>query len=127
MGRQVSYFCVNSKGERREVTAQFVGGVFEQIFAGFGGFALPMISGGGIVLGTLMIVVGAIFSRRRPAPIAGVEYTAVRPAESYSGWSIPPNADLTERLRQVEAARQAGLISYDEYKRLRQEILDAMQ
>jgi len=126
-GRQVSYFCVNSKGERREVTGQFVGGMFEQVFGSFGGFALPMIGGGVMTVGILLTVVGAIFGRRRPSPFADIQYPAMSPSEGYGAWSSPPNANLTERLRQVEAARQAGLISYEEYKRLRQEILDAMQ
>lgn len=126
-GRPITYYCVDSKGERREVTGAFVGGMMNQVFGSFGGFALPMIGGGVMTIGILLTVVGAIFSRRRANAFANVGDTTTFPNVSAS-WSGSTNttADLSARLLQVEEARRAGLISYEEYKRLRQDILDAM-
>ena len=125
-GREVSYYCVNSKGERREVTGQFVGGMLGQVFGSFGVFTLPMIGGSVMTVGIVLIVMGAIFSRRRGNAFASAGCTSSFPSTSAP---LPNsiNTDLSARLQQVEEARRAGLISYDEYKRLRQDILDARQ
>jgi hypothetical protein len=36
-------------------------------------------------------------------------------------------SDLSARLRQLDEARKAGLITQDEYDRLRQQLLDSLQ
>lgn len=51
---------------------------------------------------------------------AGLQQGKAAPGAAGSG-------DLTNRLRQLDEARKAGLISQEEYDRLRQQILDKMQ
>jgi hypothetical protein len=43
---------------------------------------------------------------------------------SASTWTMPTGGDLTDKLRQLQDAKDKGLLSQDEYDRLRQEILD---
>jgi hypothetical protein len=48
-------------------------------------------------------------------------------ASMQSGGSVTSGDDLLNKLRQLEEARRANLISQEEYDRLRQQILDSMK
>jgi hypothetical protein len=65
--------------------------------------------------------------------------SAVNTASGSAGWAVPgsgvmsvntgstgKNASLTQRLKELQEARDAGLISAVEYDRMRQQILDSM-
>jgi hypothetical protein len=47
-------------------------------------------------------------------------------AEQASNFNMPTGGDLTERLRQLQEARDQGLISEQEFQRIRQQILDSL-
>jgi hypothetical protein len=134
----VQYYCVNDAGVRRDVTGQFVGGMIGQVFGGIGSIAIPIVSSMLLVPGIILLVLGAIFSRRRAGGGNVVVRTYTYGGGTPSRFAFPDdptviaqqnpaeNDDLSKRLIQLDAARKAGLISEDEYARKRQEILDSM-
>jgi len=100
--------CINPQGQRRDVTTRW-------ITIGVSGFTITFVIG--IVL-EFVLILNAI--RRRIA-------RAVRPQTV--GVVVPPPpvaVSLSDQLSQLDAAQKAGLITYDEYERLRQEILKKM-
>lgn len=146
-GRNVRYFCVDDAGERREVTGDFVEGMLGNV----GGALLPMLSGGLVTIisplvltfGFILAIIGFAFSRRRRSPTItqyvysagqGIPPTYTMPTtqtptpSANLGFPTKPAArgDLTAKLRQLDEARQANLISDDEYQRMRKEILDSI-
>lgn len=60
--------------------------------------------------------------------LAGMKLDALTRDQVVSGTSVGSGmtSDLTSRLKQIEQARDAGLITEDEYSRLRREILDSL-
>jgi hypothetical protein len=143
-GRTVRYFCVDDSGERREVTGDFVQGMLGDV----GAAIMPMLSGSLITIispliltfGFILAILGFVFSRRRPRTVTQYVYTtgqgipqtfntpSRQPPSTTFSFPTQPQArgDLTAKLRQLDEARQANLISEDEYQRMRQEILDSM-
>ena len=103
--------CVNTQGQRRDVTTRW-------IIIGLGGFAFTFLFG--IVL-EVVLIINAI--RRRIA-------RSIMPRDTYA--SVPMSTPMTaaaplkDQLRQLEDAKKAGLITFDEYDRLRSEILSKM-
>ena len=174
-GRNVNYFCVDAQGNRREVTGEFVEGLFgdtSNIFGNvFGGISsgFPFIIV--IMIGTLLLIVGVMIAimRRmnaRPqminpysmsnyfpstpsAPMGGQPvqptytqqpYVQQPYAQQQQPYTPPPQPtpaapspaasapqDLATKLRQLEEARNSGLISLAEYQTTRQRILDEMK
>jgi len=142
----VRYFCENLEGQRREVTAQFVENIFGEIstifpalggsllfvgLCGLGGLLafigfLAVIIGGGSRSKTVNVPVGVPTGTR----LGGQPISSSADLASFLGSSSSKptsNTDLTARLRQLENALKNGLISQEEYDRLRQQILDSMQ
>jgi hypothetical protein len=160
-GRSVRYYCESENGTRREVTGEFVQGLFGQVgnlFSGFGsGFPFIIVS----MVGVLLLIVGILWSvsRRLSArpqmmtpysampynpptanmPVSGQPMTNYPPSAAYpqQPYGVPqppyappaPNApqDLAGKLRSLEEARNAGLISPSEYQQARQSLLDEMR
>jgi hypothetical protein len=168
-GRNVRYFCEDAQGNQREVTGEFVEGLFGQtdnifnsVFGGIStGFPFILV----IMLGTLFLIVGVMIAvmRRmntRPQminpygmsnyyppstgvpmggqPMMNTPSQTQQPyvQQPYTSPSQPPAApppaanapqDLATKLRQLEEARNAGLISMAEYQATRQRILDEMK
>jgi hypothetical protein len=130
-GRNVRFFCVDSSGERREVTGDFVQGMFGDVLQGLGSFAIPLLSSCVLTVGIIFAVIGALLSRRGRGGYA----TAVPAYQSFQ--QMQPTSivnqlqqqggDLSTRLRKLDEALQANLITKDEYERLRQAILDQMK
>lgn len=171
--RSVRYFCVDAQGNRREVTGDFMEGVFGQFGDTFGGVfggistGFPFIVV--IMIGTLFLIVGVLIAvmRRMNArpqminpygmssyyppstgvPMGGQPTTPPYTQQPYVQQpyaqqqpytpptqqppASPPVAnapqDLATKLRQLEDARNSGLISMAEYQATRQRILDEMK
>jgi hypothetical protein len=147
----VQYFCETTAGVRRDVTASFVNGLFGQA-SGFVGQIGQMVGkqfmwAGLLTLGIILMVIGAIITRIRsggavvrygpqvyvngqPVMPGGQVYVNGQPMTSQaSDWQKAASASstsLADKLRQLENARNAGLITSDEYDRARQAIIKEM-
>jgi hypothetical protein len=152
-GREVRMYCEDREGEQRDVTTQAVTTIIGAFGLPFGlGLALLLI---GIIfaavgwtrrLASVSNVPVTVYSNQPGQP--GVQYstTTVRMNDQ----QIPPEAaeiikqvmggfqasaqsfqsgddSLVTKLRQLDEARDAGLISSTEYDRMRQQILDNMK
>lgn len=153
MARELTLYCEDNEGQRREVTGRsiaisvvafvvaFVGGLLLTIAASFrltARWSRRLISGAMAAGGPVRV-----YSNTPDGP---VEYSTTV-VDAKDG-QIPPEAadmirqvmqgfqgttpglsrndDLSSKLRQLEAARRDGLISQTEYDRVRQQILDSM-
>ncbi|MBA3871567.1 MAG: hypothetical protein H0X30_20670 [Anaerolineae bacterium] len=151
-GSSVTMYCVNNDGIKRDVTEQFgnsmvsqVGGIFENMLPNLLGSVIYVVL---IPVGVVLTIIGLIFSRRRSGTVSfGVPVVSSTGFTSYttqnSGGRVDLNqviqqardmkatatgsGDLTTRLKQLEDARNAGLISQTEYDRTRQQILDTLK
>jgi hypothetical protein len=142
-GRSVRYFCEDEQGSRREVTGEFVQGLFGQvgnIFGGMGsGFSFIIVS----MIGVLLLIVGVlvVINRRlsaRPQMMmpynATPYYPPAAPSSPYdpaftapqppAAPSAPVPQDLNSKLRALQEARDAGFISITEYEKARQHLVD---
>lgn len=133
-GRQVSYFCVNDAGERREVTGSFVQGMLGQVFGSIPSMFIPALGGCVLTVGVLFVVIGFILSARRrginrvTVPAYGFDFpTNPTTTPAPRARQQPQSGDLSAKLRQLDEARQSGLLTEDEYQRMRKEILDSMR
>ena len=150
-GSPVQVYCVNGEGNRRDVTGEFaesmMGGV-EGIFSGvLSSMASSVIYFVIMGVGLVLTIIGMIISRRRRpfAPVSfggagGTVYTTSFGSQN-AGTAVDLNqliqqarqmktatsGDLTARLKQLEDALKAGLISQVEYERARQNILDSLK
>ena len=100
--------CITPQGQKRDVTARW-------ITTGLAGFAFTFLFG--VVLNIVLVLnaIRRLIGRRmRPKSSSAV----VVPA--------PVEVSLSDQLRQLEEAHKAGLVSFDEYDRLRQELLKKM-
>lgn len=131
----VQYYCVNDAGVRRDVTGNFVQGMLGEAFGGVGSLLIPIISSFLCVPGLILLVLGLIFSRRRVANSNVVVRTYSYGSPTGSRFQFPDDPttplqttsdDPSARLMKLDAVRKAGLITEDEYTRIRQEILDSM-
>jgi hypothetical protein len=180
-GRNVRYYCEDAQGNQREVTGEFVEGlfgdtsnIFSDVFGGISsGFPFIVL----IMIGTLFLIIGVMTAIMRrvnnrpqminpysmsnfypsnpPAPMGGQPVTPTYTQQPYGqqpyvqqqpyaqpqpSYTPPPqqppaapppaaNApqDLATKLRQLEEARNSGLISLAEYQSTRQRILDEMK
>ena len=147
----VAMYCVNNDGVKRDVTEQFgnsmvsqVGGIFENMLPNLLGSVIYVVL---IPVGVVLTIIGLIFSRRRSSAVSfGVPVVSSTGFSSYTtqnaGGRVDLNqviqqardmkaaagsSDLTTRLKQLEDARNAGLISQTEYDRTRQQILDTLK
>jgi hypothetical protein len=127
--RSVRYYCVNDAGERREVTGSFVTGMLGDAFSGLGTLLIPLVGSCFCTVGIFATIFGWLFARRHPLRVATANNFAF-PDDNFLGTqtplsTIPENQRaLASKLRQLEDARSAGLISEDEYQRLRREALN---
>ena len=150
----LTLYCVNDNGDKRDVTEEFgnsmvsqVGDIFGGVFSGLLGTAVYFVL---IAVGLVVTIIGLLISARRHAPTVafgvpvsgGVGYTTSTFNPQGSGGTIDLNqviqqardmkaasgsTDLSTRLKQLEDARNAGLISQTEYDRARQQILDTLK
>jgi|FLYN01.1.fsa_nt_gi hypothetical protein len=147
-GRSFSAFCEDAEGQQRDVTGR--------TFAIMGGaFAVPFLLGLLLAVGALVAMVNRGSKRAGAVPASGFQpgerftHASVITVNGQQVDSLPPEAaevlqqvmsgfqatasqlasqqnDLPGKLRQLQEARDAGLITEDEYNRVRQQILDKM-
>lgn len=139
----VVYTCVDPQGNRRDVTGEFaekmVGDLAGALNFNFSfspiGLVLP-------ILGVVLIFAGLLIRGRKAETVdvpgvagsfPGARVMRIDPRTGKApvdlGQIIRQNTggvDLTTRLKQLEDARSQGLISQEEYDRLRKQILDSM-
>ncbi len=149
--RPIRLYCVDSAGNRREVTGDFA----ENLVGGIGGIVSGVMSSmmGSVIYfvllgaGIVLTMIGLIIGRRRTQTLpmnfggaGGTVYTTSFNTQNPGG-SVDLNqliqqarqmktasgGDLTSRLKQLDEALKAGLISQTEYDRARQNILDTMK
>lgn len=115
-------YCIDKDGDRRNETGRWA-------LLGGGGFTIPFL------IGLFVLIAGTNRSARNSAPTLMTTGTPVNfgTPSNYGtsasfGSSPAPSAGrtLSERLKQIDDARNQGLITADEYDRLRKEILDEM-
>jgi hypothetical protein len=147
----------NRRDINSEYFGNMFGDITGTVFGSIGQFGVGIIASFGIGLGIILIVIGSIMNRfRRRADginpylggtgfnvTTGLPQVSVQRMDLNSdfapfipGQSAPVgsanagaanNANLTDRLRQLEQARRENLISQAEYDRMRKEILDQMR
>lgn len=128
----VRYFCVSAAGERREVTGSFVQGMLGQAFGSVPAMFLPMIGGCVLAVGIFFTIIGLVLSARRrvlASPTVVTQRYAFDFPPDQSDTPAPRASeatDLAAKLRQLDQARDSGLITEDEYQRKRQQIIDGL-
>lgn len=114
-------FCQSATGVRREVTTRW-------FLFGIVGFLAPFLIG-------LFAVIFGVSRNVKNTAAQALEMAQMGGNAQYFGFDVPvstvsgmpsQNATLSARLKQIEDARAAGLITSEEYDRLRQEILNDM-
>ena len=140
-GYSMTPYCVNSDYQREDLTGKWV-------LVGGGGFLIPFL------IGLFLTISGANRAVRRRVttlqvnssgvPASGVEFkdgvlkvggmqikmdnlNADQIRAQMGGFPAGGSGDLTEKLRQLQEAKDNGLISSSEYDRMRQKILDDMR
>ncbi len=142
-GRSVAYYCEDSAGNRRDVTGDFasdlLGSVSTNLF-GAPNLRVEYLAAAG--LGLVLLLVGVFSGLRsknvdvRPgvavnAPFGGQAVTwtvpeGTRPTLAERIQQAGSTSNLADKLRELDIARGANLITEEEYQRMRQQILDSM-
>lgn len=142
-GQEILFFCQDSQGRRRDITGAYV-------VVAIVGFIVPFLLGLFMVIGSVRRMVARAASQMMRIPAGGMVSLPGMPRSSNmqvtghdvsagsnvndfiqqafnaSQQEIARGDDLSSRLRKLDEARDAGLISGDEYQRARQKILDAL-
>lgn len=156
-GRELTIYCENNEGQQRDITMQaittmivvflvpFVVGLVLALIGGIAAFAgwTRRLASSGSIAGVPVTVYSStpgesvryttttvrMNNQEIPAEAAEVikQVMAGFQASAGSFQAGGANDDLVTKLRQLEEARDAGLISAAEYDRTRQRILDSMK
>lgn len=146
-GQEILFFCQDRQGRRRDIT-----GIY--IIAAIAGFIVPFLLGLFMVIGSVRrmiaqaarqitgIPAGVPAGGRMSIPGGAVTPTRRTAARDISGSTniddyiqqafnasqreIARGTDLASRLRKLDEARDAGLISGEEYRRAREKVLDSL-
>jgi hypothetical protein len=131
-GRPISYYCVDTLGNEREVTGDFVTDLMGDATNTTASMITSSFLWTGVILaGVFFTVVGAILGAKK----GGRGYTIrvngqpiVMGGQSMNvANSMPMGAssqDTAVRLQKLDQVYQTGMISREEYERARQKILD---
>lgn len=114
--------CRNSDRQERDVTGRWM-------LIGIAGFLVPFLIGlfmfiGGVNRGVRRVVTTANGDVILPTPTTTIFGNKELVNSAMNAMRSAGSKSLTEKLQQVQDARDKGLISSEEYDRLRQEILD---
>lgn len=133
-GRPTVMYCVNAEGTKRNVTGDFVqgmaGGVSQQVLGLISGFTIPSaLCGLGIMFMVIGVIASALGRGRQQAQVYTTGYTTIPNTgfQQPQQFNVNQGGTLNEKLRQLENARNQGLITQSEYDRMRQDILDSMK
>lgn len=133
--RAVAYTCTDGAGVRRDVTEEFGNGLLDDSLDKATGFATRLLlSIGVMMLGSVLLVAGIVMKVKGMIPsFSGAGHRAVnfqtvdlRPTARTEAAARPaadPADGLAQRLRALQVARDAGLLSAEEYERLRADTL----
>jgi hypothetical protein len=115
--------CVSENGESRDVTENWT-------FISAAIFAIPFLLGlFAFIGGVTRIGAKTLAAQAAAASTAAANTTPVASgsAQNLAGSQTftPQGKSLTERLKEIQDARNSGMITSDEYERLRREILDS--
>jgi hypothetical protein len=108
LGIVITPYCVNGQA-RRDVT-------FRWITLGLSGFAF-------VFLFDIVLQIALILNAIRHAIFRSIRRRNSTPSQPVNIPVPPAPVSLKDQLQQLEDAQKAGLITYDEYDRLRQDIL----
>jgi hypothetical protein len=107
----MNVYCIDQEATRRDETGRWA-------LIGAGVFIVPFLLGlFGVIAGSSQ---NARSDRSRSATISMQNMAGFTPT------GIGSSPTLTERLKQIQQARDAGMITSEEYERLRKEALDAL-
>lgn len=113
VGLAITPYCISRSGQKSDVTTRW-------LLIGAGGFGVTMLFG--IVLDIMLALNGF---RRAVVQLAIRRNT---PPRFPTTPTMPPTPDLelslSDKLKQLDEARKSGLISAEDYKRLRQDLLN---
>lgn len=106
-------YCIDKDGDRRDETGRWA-------LLGGGAFTIPFL------IGLVLLIGGANRNTGNATPTLIANGTPVNFGTPASFGTQAPSAgrSLSERLKQIDDARNQGLITAEEYDRLRKEILD---
>ena len=99
----MNVYCLDREEQRRDESGRWM-------LIGGAAFTLPFVIG-------LFAFIAGVNRRVRT-------FTAAMPQTQFVIGGVSSGDTLTSKLREIEEARKAGLISSEEYDRLRKEILD---
>lgn len=116
----MNVYCLDGDGRRRDVTDRWA-------LISAGAFALPFMLG-------LILLISGLSRRAQPAQAAALPavddllstppMVGGQPVRVSSSSPTSGGLSLADRLKQLQDARDAGLLSAQEYERLRQDILN---
>ncbi|MBI1282438.1 MAG: hypothetical protein GC179_30205 [Anaerolineaceae bacterium] len=113
VGITITPYCISRSGQSRDVTTRW-------LLIGLGGFGFTMLFG--VVLDIMLLLNGF----RRAVMHLSIKRNRL-PSFSTTP-SMPPSDDLAlslkDKLKQLDDVHLSGSISDDEYRKMRQEILD---
>ena len=123
------FACVDDAGNRRDITADVMQSAFGEIANVLPSWATTSIVAAFLFcLGLPILLLGVVlFLFGQPSPPVPIGLSASPTPNINTGQTNHPSGSFTDRLQELEKARQQGLISQDEYDRLRQQILDQMR
>ena len=123
------FACVDDAGHQRDITADVMQNAFGQIAN-----VLPSWATTSIValflfcLGLPVFLLGLVlFLFGQPSPPVPIGLAASPAPSRVTQPTNNPSGSFTDQLRELEKAHNEGLITQDEYDRLRQQILDQMR
>lgn len=108
----MNVYCINSEGSRRGATDRWT-------LIGAGIFVVPFL------VGLFGVIFGASRSAQKAVAEGSLGVTPGGQVVTKSPASSDTSSTLAKKLNELEEARDAGLITADEYERLRQEILNS--
>jgi hypothetical protein len=108
----MNVYCIDQNATRRDETVRW-------FVVGAGFFVVPFL------IGLFAIIFGSSRGARAFTDSL-MPNVSVQNASGYTPMGASQSPSLTQRLKEIQDARNAGLITAEEYERLRKEALDSM-
>ena len=122
------FACVDDAGHRRDITADVMQSAFGQIANVLPSWATTSIVAVFLFcLGLPVLLLGLVlFLFGQPSPPIPIGLSASPASNIVTEPTNNPSGSFTDQLRELEKARNEGLITQDEYDRIRQQLLDQL-